>query len=201
MTTTKFTRKYNDEVVEIAKELYLNGNKTVPEIIEELHNKGFDVKEPSIRDWITRKGWSKEKNHLKLRVEGELFDERLNRLVARKQKALESYNTAQTRALNALEKKDDLGDYELKFRDASSATTALDTAIRGEFFLSEETIPLRVIEFLSGLFIESLDEMMIEDKAFTPEIANKLAHKFSERVRAFGHFWISGGKTAKNVFT
>ena len=171
-------------------------NKSPTEINDITH-----VNKYTIISWIKKFSWENEKRALKTRVEGGIFDKRLEMMVERKRKAFTAYDVVQQRALTDIQTKDSEGKYKLEFRDASSAASALDTAIRGEFSLSEETVPLRLMEFLTELFMESLDELLQEEKQFEPDIARKLAERYIYKVKNFGQFWISGGKSAKAMFT
>ena len=186
---------FSKEIIENVKVLYVLENKTPMEI-----NDITQINRYTIISWIRKFGWEKEKRGLKTRVEGGLFDDRLNQMVKRKQRAFTSYDAVQERALTEIQAKDDDGNYTLKFRDAGAAASAMDTAIRGEFALSEETVPLRLMEFLTELFMESLDEILQEEKKFEPDIARKLAERYVNKIKSFGQFWISGGKSAKAMF-
>ena len=191
----KRSTKFPDEIVAQAKNLFIFEKQSIKDI-----SKALDVPISTVNRWVVKLRWGRERQKVKGLVEKNIYDDRLGFLVERKKKAAEAYDFVQRKTLEELKRTDISGAPSLKFRDASSAISSLDTAIRGEFSLSEETIPLRVMEFISELFIESIDEIMIEDKSFRADIAQRLSERFIGKVRSFGQFWISGGKTARNFF-
>lgn len=181
-----------------AKELYVIEGLAVKEIAEKLSISKF-----TIESWVKGNKWERERKAIKKQTESSIFDEGVKRLITRKTEAVENYIEVQQRASEALKEKDEnTKEYKLKFKDASSAAGTLDQAIKGEFALSEEEIPIRVMEYFVKLFIDSVEEIMDEDtKNFKPEIAQKLATRYMQKAQAFRQFWVSGGKTSQSLFS
>lgn len=182
------------EIVEQAHALYVLDNLTPEEIAEYLH-----ISKATINNWVNKKGWTKDRQLAKNQIEASIFTTHIDAIMDRRKKAFEMYNVAQDISLDALKEVDGEGVPILGFKDAASAISSLNVAIQGQQQITEEMIPLRIMEAIVEIFGQVMDEALDDDRYFKPESAQRIISEFGAKIKALGQFWASGGKAAKKM--
>ena len=150
------------EVKERAFELYLIGEKTVPEIVKVLDQE-FDVsvKAPTIYAWTKQENWLDQRALARTRGIESLSENESQRFARMKKEQLDTYEQISAKVNRELQ--------GLTFDNALAAVRAIDTGIRGQRDVMEGMINLQFVQDILGVLVEE-----INDKDTLNRIAVKL---------------------------
>ena len=150
------------EVKERAFEIYLQDEKTVPEIVEILKDE-FDanVKVPTIYAWTRQENWMEQRALARTRGIQAVAENESQRFARLQKDQLDSYEEIAAKAQRELK--------GLTFDNALAAVRAIDTGIRGQRDVMEGMINLQFVQDILGVLVEE-----INDKDTLNRIAVKL---------------------------
>ena len=139
------------EVKEKAFKLYLEGSKTVPEIVEALDQE-FDVsvKAPTIYAWTKQENWLDQRALARTRGVESLAENESQRFARMQKEQLDTYEQISAKANRELR--------GLTFDNALSAVRAIDTGIRGQRDVMEGMINLQFVQDILGVLVEEISD-------------------------------------------
>ena len=150
------------EVKERAFEIYLQDEKTVPEIVEILKDEvDANVKVPTIYAWTRQENWMEQRALARTRGIQAVAENESQRFARLQKDQLDSYEEIALKAQRELK--------GLTFDNALAAVRAIDTGIRGQRDVMEGMINLQFVQDILGVLVEE-----INDKDTLNRIAVKL---------------------------